>query len=855
MMKLETLAALFCAQAAICAAEPPPDAVFKEDFFAGKAAKWNKAPETIKVPQTGEFFAVFKCPSPNESNYSSVKIPAEKFSGKEVIAAAKMRAKDLQISKDFKYSGAKFWLEIEDASGKKTYLTGGDVKPFDWAVLKSSAFKCGSVKSAELSAGLQKCAGELDIEWLLVCEAKDYARIVKSIDESRRSALAAEIKTAKNAGAYAALQTLEDFKSLISSNWGLGGAAVNYSSPGEYAPGFMRRAQDPERGAVGEVCFPKSSGCPWRELNLIMRKDSRIRQFSMMVKRVSGEKKITVSVYSAAAKAHFTSEISLPDKWERRVIHLSDMKPQEVKNISLTPDLISNFQFAAGDSEAVFLIDELVSEGNRNFAGNSVFISRELQAPWAFDSGSPAELEYIVSSASKISGGIVKVETGAKKIEAPAEIVKGVSKIKISAGLFEPGYHKAEVSLWADGKLQDALKDNFIVCSAKYSSAPPLTGVNISPNACGPGQFKSLSKAGIKSARVWHFVWSEAEPMRGQTDFRSLDDTVQWASEAGLEILPILQSPPAWAITPPDKSQSPAPWMAYLLTHRPPADLKSWESFAEKIAARYKGRVQNWEIWNEPDWQGPSAYYFWGGCPEYFKVLETAAAGLKKADPSCKVISGGISRNPKFTNPEFTRELVSSGAIRAADIYGIHAYITKESGAAEIKHVRDCKPDMPVWQTEAGAEGEPGSSPAAAEKMRKFIEHYFSFLELGVSHYSFFIVSPGGGIYDLLNDNGSPAERLAGICAAARMLHGISEFKRADTGGLKLYTFNSDKGFCAAVFGKGRLTLSSDSNIVMTDALGFEKNSGKAASVEFSGQPVYFHSKTQITAKAPDGNL
>ncbi len=61
------------------------------------------------------------------------------------------------------------------------------------------------------------------------------------------------------------------------------------------------------------------------------------------------------------------------------------------------------------------------------------------------------------------------------------------------------------------------------------------------------------------------------------------------------------------------------------------------------LAGRYAGRVQAYEVWNEPNlhWAWPS-----GPDPgEYAQMLRAVAPSIRAADPAAKVIFGGLSRN------------------------------------------------------------------------------------------------------------------------------------------------------------------------------------------------------------------
>jgi hypothetical protein len=77
-------------------------------------------------------------------------------------------------------------------------------------------------------------------------------------------------------------------------------------------------------------------------------------------------------------------------------------------------------------------------------------------------------------------------------------------------------------------------------------------------------------------------------------------------------------------------------------TPRNPEDVAAFGRFAEAAASHFRGRNVQYEIWNEPD-----TSQFWAPSPnptEYAALLREALAAIRRADPSAKVSSGGVSR-------------------------------------------------------------------------------------------------------------------------------------------------------------------------------------------------------------------
>ncbi len=89
----------------------------------------------------------------------------------------------------------------------------------------------------------------------------------------------------------------------------------------------------------------------------------------------------------------------------------------------------------------------------------------------------------------------------------------------------------------------------------------------------------------------------------------------------GLEIIARVDNQPSWA-----RGDRLFPGSG------PPDDLDDWRIFLERLAARYKGRIQAYQIWNEPNLDRE-----WGNrapnAEEYVELLRVAHQAIKKLRP------------------------------------------------------------------------------------------------------------------------------------------------------------------------------------------------------------------------------
>ncbi len=190
------------------------------------------------------------------------------------------------------------------------------------------------------------------------------------------------------------------------------------------------------------------------------------------------------------------------------------------------------------------------------------------------------------------------------------------------------------------------------------SSTPALgveTGVVVNgPSGLSPESDSQLASLGVGWVRGF-VPWTVFEPNQGH-----LNEPQISALESGLNALPkgtkvILDvvNTPQW------ESGSSNPVM-------PPRDPADFGHFVGEIAKRFAGRVAAWEIWNEED---DSMWWASGPNPAaYTALLKSAYPAIKAADPSAKVVLGGLTGN----DYEFLSQLYADGAKGSFDAVGVH---------------------------------------------------------------------------------------------------------------------------------------------------------------------------------------
>jgi Glycosyl hydrolases family 39 len=167
----------------------------------------------------------------------------------------------------------------------------------------------------------------------------------------------------------------------------------------------------------------------------------------------------------------------------------------------------------------------------------------------------------------------------------------------------------------------------------------------------------------LKAAQLAHarylrcaFSWNGIEPQQGQFHWEFWDTLVTLAEQSHIQLIPYVAYTPKWAAQ--DGKDF---WK------QPARDPKLYGDFMFEIAARYRGRILSWEIWNEPD----NKDYWTGTAEEFAQLTMTASRRIRDADPQAVLVLGGMAYGPS----KFLQALVTDYHLdRYVDVVAVHAY-------------------------------------------------------------------------------------------------------------------------------------------------------------------------------------
>jgi hypothetical protein len=170
------------------------------------------------------------------------------------------------------------------------------------------------------------------------------------------------------------------------------------------------------------------------------------------------------------------------------------------------------------------------------------------------------------------------------------------------------------------------------------------------------------------------FSWSNIEPEQRDLALSDAERYIWWQADAmmddiedkGVQVVARLDGAPAWAI----KST-----VAY---DEPPFDMERLEMYCAAVATRYRGRIDAYQIWNEPNLDRE-----WGKHPPsavaYAKLLAACSQAIRIADPDAIIISAGLSptgtrSREVLPDEEYLWRLYAvDGFADSFDVLGVHA--------------------------------------------------------------------------------------------------------------------------------------------------------------------------------------
>lgn len=218
-----------------------------------------------------------------------------------------------------------------------------------------------------------------------------------------------------------------------------------------------------------------------------------------------------------------------------------------------------------------------------------------------------------------------------------------------------------------------------------------------------------LGPSGAKRIRL-QGGWAKSEQVKGVYDFEWLDQIIDDALSQ--DVQPWLQVSYGNPIYP---GGGEAALAGGIPTSK--EALEAWDQWVEAMVNRYKEKVKEWEIWNEPDISKKMT-------AEEFAAFHVRTGDIiKSIQPDAKIIALGLAG---LSRTEYVKSILdilkSKNKLDQFDVLSFHGYNSvperSYSAVAKLKKlVNSFNPEIELWQGENGAPSTPkGQSVGAMTK-------------------------------------------------------------------------------------------------------------------------------------------
>lgn len=176
--------------------------------------------------------------------------------------------------------------------------------------------------------------------------------------------------------------------------------------------------------------------------------------------------------------------------------------------------------------------------------------------------------------------------------------------------------------------------------------------------------YPHLATLGAKWARV-QTGWSRCETVKGVHDFAWLDVIVDKLRAIGVQ--------PFFSITFGNQLYMPDVPHESAVGHVPlyygEEVRQAWIDYVRALSTHFRGRVDHWEVWNEPNI--PQFWHPRKPCArDYAELVRITADAVRSAIPSAIIIGGAMSK----LDPGFLEESLKAGMAGDIDVFSFHPY-------------------------------------------------------------------------------------------------------------------------------------------------------------------------------------
>jgi len=255
--------------------------------------------------------------------------------------------------------------------------------------------------------------------------------------------------------------------------------------------------------------------------------------------------------------------------------------------------------------------------------------------------------------------------------------------------------------------------------------------------------------------------WADVEPKEGEWYFDYVDHQVTEAAKRGLAMFAYMGLTPDWALPPEAPKQ---PGIGYRFP--PPDDRKEqFIAYCKQVAGRYKGRIQHYQFWNEPN----GCSWVKDGCGNsdqyalYTKWLKIWYTTMKEVDPNCVLGAGALDYHEGVAEGyKYLEGMYREGAKGYFDAFNIHPY--DKNGTLHHRAIEDTRRVMVangdghkgIWLSEWGwaTKDEDDKARRVVKALEELSQPKYYYVTMAT--YLCLTDLPDGGGYGLCDNNLKP---------------------------------------------------------------------------------------------------
>jgi len=264
-----------------------------------------------------------------------------------------------------------------------------------------------------------------------------------------------------------------------------------------------------------------------------------------------------------------------------------------------------------------------------------------------------------------------------------------------------------------------------------------------------------VGKLGVKWARC-QTGWARTETTQGEYDFGWLDDVVDGLLAVGVQ--PWFNLGYGNPLYSPGADAAAVGWVPVF----DESARQAWVRYTRAIAEHFAGRVQHWEIWNEPN-----ISHFWkpkkSDPADYAALVALTAPEIRRRVPDAVIIGGATAG----IDVPFVRGCLEHGLAAHVDKVTYHPYRRRpEAGYRDqVTALREAlaahKKGIEIWQGENGCPSRQGGSGALSGlpwtetlQAKWLLRRILTDLLLDVEMTSYFVIVDLVGYRGKRNDKG-----------------------------------------------------------------------------------------------------